>query len=414
MVDAQRLKSSFALVAQNGDEVPLYFYSNLFLTHPETREMFPVAMANQRDKLVNALGHVVSNVDNLDALVPFLQQLGRDHRKFAVVAAHYPAVGASLLATLEHFLGAQWTDELAADWQEAFGIVAQVMQDAAEAAATTTPPWWEAEVVSRERRTLDIAVIRVRTEQPIGWIAGQSVAVETELRPRLWRYYSPAHVERGDGLVEFHVRLVARGPVSPALVQALQPGDFLRIGAPVGRNLTFAETRTPGDLILVAGGTGLAPLRAVVDQLAQEEAANAETVRPSRVLLIHGARNGRDLYDLPLLADWAARTPWLTVVPIVSDDMDYGGEQGLAIEAALRRGPFVDPQVYVCGSPDMVAGSVERLLAARIPRESIHIEDFNNHIYGSAGGTDTGGTGDNGGTADGGKEAAHDLANPTI
>ena len=66
-------------------------------------------MANQRDKLVGALGRVVSNVDDLDSVVPVLQQLGRDHRRFAVVRDHYPAVGQALLATLEHFSGTDWT-----------------------------------------------------------------------------------------------------------------------------------------------------------------------------------------------------------------------------------------------------------------------------------------------------------------
>jgi NAD(P)H-flavin reductase len=398
VVDAQRLKSSFAVVAQHGDEVPLFFYASLFLSYPETRDMFPVAMAGQRDKLVNALGYVVSNVDNLDDLAPFLQQLGRDHRKFAVAAEHYPAVGSSLLATLEHFLGADWTPELAADWEAAFGLVASVMKEAAETAATTTPPWWDAEVVSHERRTLDIAVIRLRTAQPLGWVPGQSIALETEMRPRLWRYFSPSHVEREDGLIEIHVRLVARGPVSPALVQSLQPGDVLRLGSPVGTHLTL-QTRTAGDLVLVAGGTGLAPLRALVDQLVQEEAAGAATVRPQRVMLVHGARSRQDLYDLPQLTEWAARLNWLFVVPVVSEDPTYDGEQGLAIDAALRRGPWLDPQVYVCGSPAMVAGSVDRLVGAGITPESIHFEDFSNHTYA--------------GSAEpmvGGEEATHDHA----
>ena len=56
-------------------------------------------MAPQRDRLFEALGEVVARVDDLDSLVPILQQLGRDHRKFGTVYAHYPAVGASLLAT---------------------------------------------------------------------------------------------------------------------------------------------------------------------------------------------------------------------------------------------------------------------------------------------------------------------------
>ena len=107
-MDISAMRANFAKAAANGDEAPLYFYSHLFLSHPETRQMFPVSMAHQRDRLFSALGDVVARVDDLDALVPILQQLGRDHRKFGTLAAHYPAVGGSLLATLEHF-DDEWT-----------------------------------------------------------------------------------------------------------------------------------------------------------------------------------------------------------------------------------------------------------------------------------------------------------------
>jgi len=159
-VDIAAMRANFAKAAATGDEAPLYFYAHLFLSHPETRQMFPVSMAHQRDRLFSALGDVVARVDDLDALVPILQQLGRDHRKFGTLAAHYPAVGASLLATLEHFDDA-WTPELAKSWSEAYDLVATVMIQAAEEAAGQ-PAWWEADVVQHERRTIDVAVLQMR------------------------------------------------------------------------------------------------------------------------------------------------------------------------------------------------------------------------------------------------------------
>jgi hemoglobin-like flavoprotein len=182
-VDIAAMRASFAKAAANGDEAPLYFYSHLFLSHPETRALFPVSMAQQRDRLFRALGDVVSHIDNLDAVIPMLRQLGVDHRKFGALPAHYPAVGASLLATLEHF-DDEWTPELAKDWTEAYTIVSQVMIEAAKAAADT-PAWWEADVVAHERRTIDTAVLQIRPREPLPYIAGQSISLETEIRPRL-------------------------------------------------------------------------------------------------------------------------------------------------------------------------------------------------------------------------------------
>ena len=375
MVDAERLKRSFALVAQHGDQVPLYFYSTLFLTYPETRDMFPVSMAAQRDKLVTALGHAVSHVDDLDKLVPFLQQLGRDHRKFAVVPEHYPAVGATLLATLEHFLGPDWTPELAADWQDAYNLVAKIMADAAQQASVSSPPWWEAEVTSHERRTPTIAVIRLRTDKQLNYQPGQSLALETQLRPQLWRYYSPANAPRVDREIELHVRLVPGGPVSGALVHVLQPGDIVRLGAPVGRGLTL-DQEPPGELVFVAGGTGLSPLQALIDQLAREQIAAPGGASPPDVHLFVGARTEPDLYNMPYLEALAKEHGWLSVVPAVSDDPGYAGERGTVVDVALRHGPWDGAQVYVCGSPGMMAGSVQRLTEAGVPTERIRFEDF--------------------------------------
>src|SRR3954454_13271373 len=97
------MRANFAKAAAAGDEAPLYFYSHLFLSHPETRALFPVSMAHQRDRLFHALGDVVKYVDDLDSLVAILQSLRRTTRTFGTAADPSPAVGPSLLATLEHF-----------------------------------------------------------------------------------------------------------------------------------------------------------------------------------------------------------------------------------------------------------------------------------------------------------------------
>ena len=76
-IDTAALKSNFAAVAAHGgDDVALYFYSYLFLKYPETRDMFPPAMTKQRDRLVGALVRIVTDVDNVGALVPYLEDLG--------------------------------------------------------------------------------------------------------------------------------------------------------------------------------------------------------------------------------------------------------------------------------------------------------------------------------------------------
>jgi NAD(P)H-flavin reductase/hemoglobin-like flavoprotein len=364
-VDEHRLKESFARVAAHGDAVALFFYSDLFLRHPELRDMFPLSMSAQRDRLLSALGRIVSDVANVEALVPFLQGLGRDHRKFGALAAHYPAVGVSLLATLQHFSGTDWTPELAAEWEAAYGVVAGVMAGAAQE-DEGSPAWWDARVIGHERRTLDVSVLRLAPSRWLPYLPGQSVALEVpQYRPRVWRYYSMANAPRDDGTLDFHVRMNDGGQVSPALIRGLPAGTAIKLGPPVG---TFRlDTQSGRDIVLAAGGTGLAPIKAIIEQLAGLQ--NPGT----RAHLIVGARSTHDLYDLPHLEKIAAANPWLTVIPAVAGDESHGGS---VADVLVRTGTWRDHDAYVCGSAGMVAETTGRLSSLGVPREQIHVEDF--------------------------------------
>ncbi|WP_433686793.1 hypothetical protein ACQP0I_23135 [Micromonospora carbonacea] len=162
--------------------------------------------------------------------------------------------------------------------------------------------------------------------------------------------------------MELHVRAVAA--VSRALVHAVRPGDPFWLGPPrdVGLGLDPASR---ADLLLVAGGTGLAPLRSLVEQVAAAPAGR-------RVTLVVGARAFADLYDSVSLDRLQCAHDWLTLVPALSHEPLAGaGERGDALTVALdhyRPGQ----EVYLCGPPPMLAGSRLRLLAAGVPAERIH------------------------------------------
>jgi NAD(P)H-flavin reductase len=364
--DSQALRDSFALVGKSGDEVPRYFYSYLFLIAPQVRPMFPVSMGQQRDRLVAALGKIVADVDDPDRLVPFVQQLGRDHRRFQVVAQHYEAVGQALLATLAYFLGEAWTADLQRGWTEAYGLVARTMFQAAEADSAVNPAWWNAEVVRHEPRGFDLAVLTLRLDQPMAYAAGQSVMVEAPMLPSTWRSFTPANAVRADGTVELHVRAVGGGLVSPALVYSLRQGDVLKLGAPVGDRLGLRRSQGR-DLVLIGGGTGVAPLRALVEEISWYGP-------PRRVDLFFGAQDAHGLYDMPMLRQLAEMHPWFRVTPLVGADAGTFDNRSLA-GPVLRAADWRGRSVYVCGSPAMVSATVRDLAAGGIPHELLHYED---------------------------------------
>ncbi|MGU3647039.1 globin domain-containing protein [Microbacterium sp. C23T] len=370
-MDAVALKRTWSQVAAHGDAVPGYFYAHLFLAHPETRDLFPVAMAAQRDRLVKALGHMVSNVDRVGDVVPYIEDLGRDHRKFGTIAGHYPAVGASLLATLKHFLGDAWTAELAADWAEAYGLIATTMITAAEA-VESQPATWAAEVVGTARRGMDVGTVTIRPDDRYRYQAGQSLALEIPQRPRQWRYLSPTHAPRADGTITFHVQLVAGGQVSGALLRDVKAGDRVRLGPPIGELLTLPFDSEWPDLLLVAGGTGLAPLLAVIDQVAARHAARGNG---PRVALYQGVRHPWGFYAKPELERYADAA-WLDVEYGVSDDPSFPGRRGLIGDLAAADGPWDERLAMVCGSPRMVDHTIAALRRAGLDEHRIRSEKY--------------------------------------
>ncbi|HEY0718315.1 MAG TPA: globin domain-containing protein [Streptosporangiaceae bacterium] len=367
-MDVARLRESFAHVAVHGDELPLFFYADLFLKHPEVRDMFPISMAAQRDHLTGALVKIISQVDNVDALTRFLQGLGRGHRKFGVIAEHYGAVGASLLATLEHFSGPAWTPELAAEWTAAYELIGSVMMAAASADEKVRPPWWPGTIVAHEPRSFDVSVLLVQPEPRIDYLPGQSVAIECPSRPRLWRYYSMANAPRQDGLLEFHVRLIDGGAVSMALTSSEAVGTKVRLGPPMGV-LTLSQPNPGRGLLLVAGSTGLAPLKAILEQV-------TTLPEPPNVQLFFGARTVDGLYDLENLEKMAAGYRWLTVTPVVSDDPTFAGEIGNLPDVVTRHGDWSGHDAYLAGPTEMVRDAAASLAAAGLAQDHIRIEDF--------------------------------------
>jgi NAD(P)H-flavin reductase len=145
----------------------------------------------------------------------------------------------------------------------------------------------------------------------------------------------------------------------------------IRLGAPLGTELAI-DCVADSDLLMVAGGTGLAPFLALLEEIEQGW-QRGETRR--RVHLVHGARYAWNLYAGSRL-DQLAATPWFTYTQAVSDDPTFPGTRGLVgdVAAAVAMpGPF---EALVCGSPGMVSHTTAALASAPHPPESIAFEEF--------------------------------------
>jgi NAD(P)H-flavin reductase/hemoglobin-like flavoprotein len=366
--DATLIHRTLAEIIPVADQATSYFYALLFVRHPDLRAMFPVAMETQRDRFLRAILTAADRMDDPDALVEYLGGLARGHRKYGALPAHYPAVGEALLGALSRYATA-WDGETEGAWIRAYTAISQIMIDAAAEDEERAPAWWLAEVVSHDLRTPDIAVLTVRPDQAYPFLAGQYATMETPWWPRIWRHYSFASAPRPDGLLTFHIKAVPAGWVSNALVRRACPGDVVRLGPPTG-SMTVDHT-THNGLLCLGGGTGIAPIKALVEDVAEHGDR-----RPVQVF--YGARSDRDLYDIDTMLRLQKIFPWLAVRPVVSRGTGSGLKDRLP-DAVREGGPWPEYDAYLSGPPGMIRSVADVLRGIGMPSERIRhdsVEDL--------------------------------------
>ncbi|WP_067791769.1 FAD-binding oxidoreductase [Nocardia amikacinitolerans] len=369
-----------AVAAEEGgpERLARSFYAILFSDYPQVRDFFPAAMDSQRDRLVKAIGYALDRLEEPNKLLPFLAQLGRDHRKYGVQAEHYVAVATSLKTAMRRFAGTEmWTDEVERAWDEGLTVIGETMMGAAE--KEVTPAVWSGRVLENRLVLRNLAIVRLQLDQPMQYAAGQYMSVQIPSRPRMWRYLSPAVPANANGEIEFHVRGVLGGWVSPAIVGQTQVGDQWLIGSPLGG--LGVPRNTKRKMLMVGCGTGIAPLRAQLMQMALRR------TNP-KVHLFVGGHHPCDLYDLETLSKLAMANRWLTVTPVSESDENpwwhyEAGEveriwpgleprmTGQIGKVVASYGPWADRDVQIVGSPSMVQTTKFRLMAAGTQTKNI-------------------------------------------
>ncbi|WP_299048680.1 globin family protein [uncultured Polaribacter sp.] len=144
------VQSSFTKVAPIADKAAEIFYNKLFEMDPALKSLFKGDIKEQGAKLMSMIATAVNGLDNLDSIVPAVQNLGKNHVKYGVEESHYDTVGGALLYTLETGLGDDFTPDVKDAWTEVYNTLATVMKDAAKTVAKPEPvlaepvkPWWK-------------------------------------------------------------------------------------------------------------------------------------------------------------------------------------------------------------------------------------------------------------------------------
>jgi 3-phenylpropionate/trans-cinnamate dioxygenase ferredoxin reductase subunit len=224
-------------------------------------------------------------------------------------------------------------------------------------------------ITKQTRLTHDIVELRAQLDEPLAYKAGQFAGIAIASLPGVERSYSFATPSRPDGEVRFLVRRVPGGAFSSLVNGSSVSGQAITVEGPKGD-----FHLRPGDapLLFVAGGSGLAPVLAML-----QEAAGASEKRP--VTLLFGARSQIDLYALDTIGEIAGR--WggpFQFIPVLSEEArgsSWPGGRGL-VTALIPRALDPGTHAYLCGPPAMVDSATSLLSQQGVPFDRIHADRF--------------------------------------
>lgn len=266
-------------------------------------------------------------------------------------------------------------DELAQGWRLACRVTmdqtVSVVLDEAELNAPL-----------REARAESIKTLNYDTKRftfsfdgpPFNFHAGQFVQLEIPSDApggeTVYRAYSIASDSNDTSRIDLIVRRVPSGRGTSYLHDRLKVGDPVKLSGPHG---LFRLRPTPAPALFIAGGSGIAPLEAML-----LEARRLAKAKP--ITLVFGGVTTDDLFDLDLIRNIGAGLDNFTFLPTISGEDRTGGwrgERGLVTEVAARAGlDFGAAEVYLCGSPGMIGACTGSLAALGVDPSRVYFDRF--------------------------------------
>ncbi len=222
--------------------------------------------------------------------------------------------------------------------------------------------------LSREMLADDVIrfVVKLPKGERFDYLPGQYIDFLLEDGRR--RSFSLANAPNGETL-EMHLRITPGGRFARWVQREMPDRAILRFEGPLGAFYIREKPERP--IVMVAGGTGFAPLKAMLEGLFA-----AGLKRP--VHLFWGARRRADLYLHALVEQWARQHPLFRYTPVLSEpDADWRGETGLVHEAVLRAHPQLGGHAaYLSGPPAMVRAGKDAFIAAGLDADHLYYDSF--------------------------------------
>jgi CDP-4-dehydro-6-deoxyglucose reductase len=214
-----------------------------------------------------------------------------------------------------------------------------------------------------------VLTLKLPASERLQFLAGQYI--EFLLKDGKRRAFSIANAPHDDGFLQLHLRKVSGGEFTGHVFRDMKEKEILRLQGPYGS--FFLREESPKPVILLAGSTGFAPIKAII-----EHAIHKRLTRPME--FYWGARNRAGLYLPQLPAEWAASCSYISYIPVLSDAAPHdawAGRNGLVHHAVLEDHADLSAyQVYACGAPAMIDVARADFVAHGLPPEEFFADAF--------------------------------------
>lgn len=236
-----------------------------------------------------------------------------------------------------------------------------------------------ARITALKPLTHDILHVQMEAEQPLSYTAGQYAEIvvpdAAESASGHGRSYSfaTAHDPARPHAVDFFIRKVAHGAFTAWLFAKAERGQLLQLRGPYG---DFCLRPGASPLVCIAGGSGLAPVKALLEQAIKDKQGN----RP--LVLLFGARTEQDLYGLDAIdlirREWTGRFVFEPILSNEAASSAWAGRKGLITDhlKPLLGERLSDYQAYMCGPPPMIDACVEVFTQSGMPASQIFFDKF--------------------------------------
>lgn len=226
-------------------------------------------------------------------------------------------------------------------------------------------------VASLERLNHDVMEMRLKLpiSENFEFMPGQYIDIL--LKDGRRRSFSLANPPHRNDFLELHVRHVPGGHFTSKVFETLSPKALLRIEGPLGATFLREDSERP--ILMVAGGTGFAPIQSMIEHAMETECSRS-------IHLFWGARAKDDLYLDKRVSEWVNDWELLRYTPVLSSPLpndNWSGETGWVHEAVIKAYPDLSPyDVYVCGPPAMVDAAEKDFISHGLPEEQLYFDSF--------------------------------------